>query len=132
MDHVENYRLPKHLQENEENAHAPPDVSKPGLAYHGQGLASSYSLSRGQDLFAKPEVGVVKDGESKHDTDGDHDTEEDGSDGPVDDAVRRRKRSRKEKSRTEKERRKKGKKDSKEEKSRKEKKRRRRDSSDES
>lgn len=52
MDHVENYRLPKHLQaEDAEEV----DRSKPGHAYHGQELASNYNISKGQDLFAKPE-----------------------------------------------------------------------------
>jgi hypothetical protein len=126
VDHVENYRLPKQLQENEEQANAaPPDVSKPGLAYHGHDLASSYSLARGQDLFAKSDIGTVRSDKSKHDTDG-RDSK-DGSNGPIDDSVRRRKKRTRppEKSHKESERQKK------EKKSRKKKKRRRRDSSDE-
>jgi hypothetical protein len=135
VDHVENYRLPKQLQENEEHANAPPpDVSQPGLAYHGHDLASSYSLTRGQDLFAKTEVGIVKDDKRKQDTDGR--ASDDGSDGPLDDSVRRRKRTRAEKAHRERDRQKKAKKDSKEEKSRKKRrkkrKRRRRNLSDES
>lgn len=130
VDHVENYRLPKQLQENEEHANAPPDLSKPGLAYHGHDLASSYSLIRGQDLFATTGVGTVKDDKSKQETGGRDSDDGSDNDGRLDDSVRRRKRPRSEKSHRKGERPKKAKKGSKEEKSKKKKKRRRSDSSD--
>jgi hypothetical protein len=50
VDHVENYRLPKHLMEKEETAR----TAGPGHAYQDQELANEYSLQRGQDLFAPP------------------------------------------------------------------------------
>lgn len=59
IDHVEKYRLPKHLQKkedegDEENNDDDIDEVKPsgpGHAYQGQELASEYSISKGQDLF---------------------------------------------------------------------------------
>ena len=51
VDHVENYRLPRHLQKEKDD-----DVNVaavgPGHAYEGQELANEFSLQRGQDLFA--------------------------------------------------------------------------------
>jgi hypothetical protein len=55
VDHVENYRLPKHLLEKEDQVEA--IISKnssTGHAYHGKELANDYNLERGQDLFAPP------------------------------------------------------------------------------
>mmetsp|Transcript_13730 Transcript_13730/g.17917 ORF Transcript_13730/g.17917 Transcript_13730/m.17917 type:complete len:311 (-) Transcript_13730:522-1454(-) len=52
VDHVENYRLPKHLLEKEEQDGV--DITKPGLAYHGKEMANKFSLDSGQDLFAPP------------------------------------------------------------------------------
>lgn len=53
MDHVENYRLPKNLQENQETGAAGGEVSTaPGHAYKDQEMANRYSLDTGQDLFA--------------------------------------------------------------------------------
>ena len=49
VDHVENYRLPKHLQENEEQIH-----TGAGHAYQDQELASDFNIQKGQDLFAAP------------------------------------------------------------------------------
>jgi len=63
VDHVENYRLPKHLREKEEGRNsrggaedgaASSDAAMPGHAYKGQELASTYDLRAGHDLFAAP------------------------------------------------------------------------------
>jgi RNA-binding motif protein, X-linked 2 len=49
VDHVENYRLPKHiLEKREEGA----DPTVPGMAYVGKDLSNEYSLQRGVDIFA--------------------------------------------------------------------------------
>mmetsp|Transcript_30493 Transcript_30493/g.63658 ORF Transcript_30493/g.63658 Transcript_30493/m.63658 type:complete len:281 (-) Transcript_30493:327-1169(-) len=53
VDHVENYRLPKHLLEKEEQEGAV--LTQPGLAYHGKQMANDFSLQSGQDLFAPPQ-----------------------------------------------------------------------------
>jgi len=78
VDHVENYRLPKHLREKEEqggdadenadanNAEVNVNVNdegqneridqhgdlKAGHAYHGKQLANGYDINQGHDLFA--------------------------------------------------------------------------------
>jgi hypothetical protein len=49
VDHVEKYRLPKHLLEKEDAIR-----TDPGHAYDGQELASEFRLDQGQDLFARP------------------------------------------------------------------------------
>jgi RNA-binding motif X-linked protein 2 len=71
VDHVENYRLPKHLQEDQEpEKEGESGRVGPGHAYQGRELASSYTISRGQDLFAKPEKSSVEqeaDGEEDSD-----------------------------------------------------------------
>ena len=75
MDHVEKYRLPKHVREREDerikNGERDDDndddesdgsgrkkkgvsVAEAGHAYKGQELASSYDIHAGQDLFAAP------------------------------------------------------------------------------
>ena len=75
VDHVEKYRLPKHVQEREDerikNGERDDDndddesdgsdkkkkgvsVAEAGHAYKGQELASSYNIHSGQDLFAAP------------------------------------------------------------------------------
>ena len=62
VDHVEKYRLPKHIREkNEKNelqcdpgGGAANGVADAGHAYQGQELASSYNIQAGQDLFAAP------------------------------------------------------------------------------
>jgi len=56
IDHVENYRLPKHLQEKKAEGNAEGnDISfGPGHAYHGQELASSFDVKAGHDLFTSP------------------------------------------------------------------------------
>jgi RNA-binding motif X-linked protein 2 len=46
IDHVENYRLPKHLEEKQ--------LAAPGHAYEGQQLANQFTIEKGQDLFAPP------------------------------------------------------------------------------
>ncbi len=79
VDHVERYRLPKHVIEREEkeeaacaagalekkdcnhghgdggDGSAKPSVAEAGHAYKGQELASEYDIHAGQDLFAAPE-----------------------------------------------------------------------------
>lgn len=52
VDHVENYRLPKHLLEKEEHLELLAKSETKGLAYHGQELASQFTLQDGLDLFA--------------------------------------------------------------------------------
>jgi len=56
VDHVENYRLPKHLLEKEDEEKKEQQqqsaVVQPGHAYQEQELANEYSLQHGQDLFA--------------------------------------------------------------------------------
>lgn len=74
VDHVEKYRLPKHVQQREDqeknsqkgaasagsSAGSDDDknktisVAEAGHAYKGQELASSYDIHSGQDLFAAP------------------------------------------------------------------------------
>jgi len=65
VDHVENYRLPKHLQEKERNENdvdgkevasssSSGGVATAGHAYKDQELANSYNIQSGQDLFAAP------------------------------------------------------------------------------
>ncbi len=48
VDHVENYRLPKHLQQEEDNE------VKHGHAYQGMELSNSFTIHDGHDLFAPP------------------------------------------------------------------------------
>ena len=55
VDHVENYRLPKNLQEKEVQQQSNGDPTQAGQAYQGQELANKYSLQKGQDLFAPPQ-----------------------------------------------------------------------------
>jgi RNA-binding motif X-linked protein 2 len=52
VDHVENYRLPKHLMDKEDQATVP--SLDPGHAYQDKELANEYSLDKGHDLFAPP------------------------------------------------------------------------------
>mmetsp|Transcript_8625 Transcript_8625/g.12940 ORF Transcript_8625/g.12940 Transcript_8625/m.12940 type:complete len:245 (+) Transcript_8625:19-753(+) len=62
VDHVERYRLPKHVLEREEKVAleaAEVDETKIGAAeaghaYKGQEFASEYDIHAGQDLFAAP------------------------------------------------------------------------------
>jgi RNA recognition motif-containing protein len=66
IDHVENYRLPKHILEKEEEDEGgegggggseEATMTKktgPGHAYVGQELANEYSIEHGMDLFAPP------------------------------------------------------------------------------
>jgi len=66
VDHVERYRLPKHVLEREEKEalEAEDDDSdekkigaaEAGHAYKGQELASEYDIHAGQDLFAAPKM----------------------------------------------------------------------------
>jgi RNA-binding motif X-linked protein 2 len=55
VDHVENYRLPKHLQEkaeNEDKIIKDGGLLKAGHAYEGSELANEFDISKGRDLFA--------------------------------------------------------------------------------
>jgi RNA-binding motif protein, X-linked 2 len=69
IDHVENYRLPKHILEKEEDELGQEGEGEgeagrlgttmtkktgPGHAYIGQELANEYSIEHGMDLFAPP------------------------------------------------------------------------------
>lgn len=58
VDHVENYRLPKNLQDKEEELQQMlmEKQSLQGHAYHGKELANDFSLQQGHDVFAKPPV----------------------------------------------------------------------------
>ncbi len=61
VDHVEKYRLPKHLLEKEEAI-----STNPGHAYEGKELASEFRLDHGQDLFAKPQPSTDNDAKERH------------------------------------------------------------------
>ncbi len=52
VDHVENYRLPKHLQEKEEEEGEKLKLGGAGHAYEGKELLNDYNINEGQDLFA--------------------------------------------------------------------------------
>lgn len=65
VDHVENYRLPKNLQEKEEQQQSGGDPTQAGQAYQGQELANKFSLQKGQDLFAPPQNDGDSDDEAK-------------------------------------------------------------------
>ena len=62
VDHVEQYRLPKKLQEQQTDAGDPGGKSLPqidgsnetGHAYRGMELENKYSIHQGMDLFASP------------------------------------------------------------------------------
>jgi RNA-binding motif X-linked protein 2 len=58
VDHVEKYRLPKHLQEKED---AIQQSTGAGHAYVGEDLQNEYSLHRGQDLFAPADTRIMSD-----------------------------------------------------------------------
>lgn len=57
VDHVENYRLPKNLQEKETELQKRLEAGQglEGHAYEGVELANEFSLHQGHDIFAKPE-----------------------------------------------------------------------------
>ena len=54
VDHVEKYRLPKKLQEQEEAKEIQSRKFGPGHAYQDKELANQYNLEQGHDLFAPP------------------------------------------------------------------------------
>jgi len=64
VDHVENYRLPKHLveEQKEQGEDAGAISTKAGHAYEGKELASEFTLHQGQDLFAPAESSDKKQG----------------------------------------------------------------------
>ena len=66
VDHVENYRLPKHIQEKEEeDANLAKGILKAGHAYEGKELANQYDINKGQDLFGAPLPEQESDAEEK-------------------------------------------------------------------
>mmetsp|Transcript_13462 Transcript_13462/g.29240 ORF Transcript_13462/g.29240 Transcript_13462/m.29240 type:complete len:236 (-) Transcript_13462:60-767(-) len=84
VDHVEKYRLPKHVQEKEDDKIINGDnevdeggasssgvavAGAAGHAYTDQELASSYNIQSGQDLFAAPKDESKV--EPEHSTEGD-------------------------------------------------------------
>jgi len=91
VDHVENYRLPKSLQDKEEELQRRLLENKgmQGHAYEGVELANEFNLGQGQDLFAKPVPSGTKASSTK--------------DTLVNDDGRRRKKRQKEAKRLEKE-----------------------------
>ena len=56
VDHVEKYRLPKHLLEKEEEVGGNEKKKRldAGHAYEGKELENSFDINKGQDLFAAP------------------------------------------------------------------------------
>jgi len=74
VDHVEQYRLPKHLQNKEEDGENDDEGNQktvprgnniePGHAYQGQNLANSFTIHQGQDLFQAPSSQVEKEEEN--------------------------------------------------------------------
>lgn len=79
VDHVENYRLPKHLADRESggNGHGRDgnniDKTAPGHAYQGQELASSFDILQGQDLFGGPPVDRSKENDERMNRSGEDD-----------------------------------------------------------
>jgi RNA-binding motif X-linked protein 2 len=64
VDHVENYRLPKHIREKEEEMAASgmgggSTTLQAGHAYEGQELLNSFDINKGQDLFAPVQTGAT-------------------------------------------------------------------------
>ena len=58
VDHVEQYRLPKKLQERENEKDGKPAASSgSGHAYEGMELENKYNIDQGMDLFAAPAQG---------------------------------------------------------------------------
>jgi RNA-binding motif protein, X-linked 2 len=79
VDHVEKYRLPKHLQEKEDEndkgngndddggesaSSNNSGIAEAGHAYKDQELASSFNIQSGQDLFAPPPPPAAQKNES--------------------------------------------------------------------
>ena len=97
VDHVENYRLPKSLQEKEEELQKrlAEHQGLEGHAYDGVELANDFSLGQGQDLFAKPTPSNSRKPQLK-------DQEEDGLDDEERRRLREEKRRRKEEKQQEK------------------------------
>ena len=80
VDHVENYRLPKHLREKEEGEGNDDEGNdridqngnlKAGHAYEGKELKSQFNIHQGQDLFAP-----VQENSTSAENDGAHDDDE--------------------------------------------------------
>jgi len=76
VDHVENYRLPKHLREKEEQGESDDSARneridqngelKAGHAYHGSELANGYNINLGHDLFAPAQNEINEDEANAH------------------------------------------------------------------
>ncbi|KAG7350471.1 RNA-binding protein [Nitzschia inconspicua] len=54
IDHVEQYRLPKKLQEQQQQQQHGVIIGQAGHAYEGMELENEYNVQRGMDLFAPP------------------------------------------------------------------------------
>lgn len=52
VDHVEKYRLPKHLMEKEDQEEEGQRRTDPGRMYEDKELTNQYNIHHGQDLFA--------------------------------------------------------------------------------
>jgi len=81
VDHVEKYRLPKHLLEKEEEEEKGAALQEkknraaPGHAYEGKEIEGDYDINAGQDLFAPPPPRSQS--PPPHDDDGDTDDDND-------------------------------------------------------
>jgi RNA-binding motif X-linked protein 2 len=79
VDHVEQYRLPKKLQEQEEargsGNHQEQQTGEAGHAYKGMELENHYNVKEGVDLFA-PTSTTSEKSKNDHDTDVDKEQEE--------------------------------------------------------
>ncbi len=60
VDHVEQYRLPKKLQEKEDGKPAAQNSGGSGHAYEGIELENNYNIHQGMDLFAAPKTDKTK------------------------------------------------------------------------
>jgi RNA-binding motif X-linked protein 2 len=71
VDHVEQYRLPKKLQEREQDSGGEPQTSidnnGAGHAYKGMEFENKYNIHQGMDLFAAPPTGKDKQHDKKSD-----------------------------------------------------------------
>jgi RNA-binding motif X-linked protein 2 len=111
VDHVERYRLPKHVQEREGNEMMMTEtegdekkrnknsVAEAGHAYEGQELATSYDIHSGQDLFAAPKIERDNDHNNQREGATTHGTEKN----PVDNDKAERKRRKEERAQKRKE-----------------------------
>jgi RNA-binding motif X-linked protein 2 len=75
VDHVEHYRLPKHLQEKEEELASIPIHKGAGHAYQQAELASEFDIHAGHDLFALPSSSSSKNNAAEPKRKGEHNSE---------------------------------------------------------